>query len=259
MKDASLDDVFCPDGLHFTGELDTYQEEGRSFCDVESGNQEELWSNAFLKPVFLCKDYNGIYPDEDGNIIYSNMDVRTESGQYDGKLYYRFYARYMILLYGLTNYNPEKNTFPPFSEASDINNYWYGEKGFFHAPVVRMNLKKIAGWPKCYDNVLRGYIKNDFYYITRQKDIYEGANVFVCCHGGEPSNPIMDILKDKWFPGLKPYKKDSRFLWYDETNKVVVLHEWHMSTPGVSYEEYYSAVNELQVFLKENSGFFNKK
>ena len=258
MKDASLDDVFCPDGLHFTGGPYSYQIEGKSYCEVETGNEEELWNKAFLKPVFLCKDYYGIYPDEDGNIIYSNMDVRTEAGGCDDQLYYRFYARYMILLYGLTNYRRENNMFPTFSEASDINNYWYGEKGFFHAPVVRMNLKKIVGWQKCYDSVLSGYIKNDLAYITRQKDIYEGANVFICCHGGVPSNPIMELLKNEWFPDLKRYK-DSSFLWYDETKKVVVLHEWHMSAPGVSYEEYYSAVYELQSFLEDNKGFFDKK
>ena len=65
----------------------------------------------------------------------------------------------------------------------------------------------------------------------------------------------MDLLKKKWFPELKRYK-NSDFLWYDDMKKkVVVLHEWHMSAPGISYERYYSAIKELEAFLCENKGF----
>ena len=144
-------------------------------------------------------------------------------------------------------------SFPSIKEARDSNNCWLGDKGFFHAPVVRMNLKKVAGGPKCDDAVLSEYIRNDLAFITRQKDIYEGANVFVCCHGGEASNPIMDLLKKEWFPDLKRYK-NSGFIWYDDVKKVVVLHEWHMSF-RVSYKDFYSAIVELEIFLKENPGF----
>ena len=206
--------------------------------------QDEIWAKAFIKPVFLCKDHNGN----------EAVDEREETGYSNERFYHSFYGKFLMLLYALTNYDSLNQSFPTLEEAWNIDNCWLGEKGYFHAPVVRMNLKKIAGGPKCYDNVLSEYIRNDLAFTTRQKDIYDGANVFVCCHGGEPSNPIMDLLQNEWFPNLKRYR-DSGFIWYDDVKKIIVLHEWHMSVPYVSYEDYYSAIGELEGFLKEQPGF----
>ena len=242
-----LNGHFWWDGLHFTGMPSEphYEADGHSWRVMDGDDkQDEIWAKAFIKPVFLCKDHNG---DE-------TVDEREETGYSNESFYHRFYGKYLMLLYALTNYNPEAKSFPSIDEARDRNKCWLGEKGFFHAPVVRINLKKVAGGPKCDDDVLSEYIRNDLDFITRQKDIYEGANVFVCCHGGEPSNPILDLLKNKWFPNLKRYK-DSGFIWYDDVKNVVVLHEWHMSYHYVSYKDFYSAIGDLEIFLKENPGF----
>lgn len=242
-----LNGHFCWDGLHFTGKPSVPQkgDDGYYWRIMDGdGKQDEIWTKSFIKPVFLCKDHNG---DE-------AVDEREETGYSNESFYHRFYGKYLMLLYALINYDPVTRSFPPIEEAWERDNCWLGEKGFFHAPVVRINLKKVSGSASCSNYELDKYIKNDLEYITRQKDIYEGANVFICCHGGETCNPIMDLLKEKWFPGMKLYN-DSRFLWYDEQKKVVVLHEWHMSAPGVSYEEYYSAVAELHEFLNEYPDF----
>lgn len=257
LSDAPIEDVFNRDGLHFTGEPVSFVSNNHTFCDMTPGNQELLWNNAFLKPVFLTKDYYG----KDGD-SYQNMDIRKESGSKDNCFLHSFYKRYLVLLYGLTNYCPDTNTFPTFEEASCQANYWTGDKGYYHAPVVRMNIKKISGGDECADSMLNLFIAKDKDLLTRQKDIYKGANVFVCCHGGgyDPANhvnenPIMALL-DEWFH-LKPYKQSrfkDRFVWYSETNRVIVLHEWHMSYP-ISCERYYGAVAELKEFLDSNREF----
>ena len=242
-----LNGHFCWDGLHFTGMPSEphYEADGHSWRVMDGDDkQDEIWAKAFIKPVFLCKDHNGN----------EAVDEREETGYSNERFYHSFYGKFLMLLYALTNYDSLNQSFLTLEEAWNIDNCWLGEKGYFHAPVVRMNLKKIAGGPKCYDNVLSEYIRNDLAFITRQKDIYDGANVFVCCHGGEPSNPIMDLLQNEWFPNLKRYR-DSGFIWYDDVKKIIVLHEWHMSVPYVSYEDYYSAIGELEGFLKEQPGF----
>ena len=242
-----LNGHFCWDGLHFTGMPSEphYEADGHSWRVMDGDDkQDEIWAKAFIKPVFLCKDHNGN----------EAVDEREETGYSNERFYHSFYGKFLMLLYALTNYDSLNQSFPTLEEAWNIDNCWLGEKGYFHAPVVRMNLKKIAGGPKCYDNVLSEYIRNDLAFITRQKDIYDGANVFVCCHGGEPSNPIMDLLQNEWFPNLKRYR-DSGFIWYDDVKKISVLHEWHMSVPYGSYEDYYSAIRELEGFLKEQPGF----
>jgi hypothetical protein len=258
MTGVPVNQVFCPDGLHFTGDESEpyYNEDGSSYqVMVEDNKQEELWKNAYLKPVFLCKDYNGIYYDENGILQYSSMDIRTETGSFCEKLYYRFYAKYMILLYGLSNYNPSTNTFPSLEEACIRDNYWKGDKGFFHSPVVRMNLKKIAGGSRCSDWVLNEFKNNDLDFITRQRDIYTGANVFICCHGGYKLNPIWDLMWDKnWFPDMKQYDPEDDCFWFSEKSKVVIISTPHMSA-RVSYKEFYRAIPVFERFLREHKGF----
>ena len=255
MAGVPVEDVFCRDGLHFTGEEDCYVKDGKEYSEMDSGDQEELWKNAYLKPVFLCKDYNGVYSDENRILQYSKMDIRTETGGSREKLYWRFYSKYLILLYGLSNYNPTTNSFPSFEEACIRDNYWKGDNGFFHSPVVRMNLKKIAGGSRCSDWVLNKFKNNDLDFITRQRDIYTGANVFVCCYGGYNLNPIWDLMWDKnWFPDMKQYNPEDDCFWFSEKSKVVIISTPHMSA-RVSYEEFYRSIPIFERFLCEYKGF----
>ena len=256
LKEEEINNLFCWDGLHFTGKPSPphYELDGHVWREMECDNQqEELWKNAFIKPVFLCKDHNGE----------ETVDVRKETGYSNEKFYSYFYKKYLILLYALTNYNPTTNTFPSFEEASDIENFWEGEKGFYHAPVVRINLKKIAGGGSCSDRTLEDYIVNDKAFIDRQREIYKGANVFVCCHGGEKWNPIWDLLSWKendygWFPDLKPYEPSHKYIWYSPSKKVIVIWEYHMSA-GVSPWNYYQAIPYLQQFLEKEKGFLDSR
>ena len=245
-------DVFIPDGLHFTGKpSEPICGEGNIWREMEPDNQEEeIWKNAFFKPVFLCKDCNG-----------SSDDLRYETGYANEKFYGTFYFNYLTLLYGLTNYNPAINEFPTREEACNMNNFWKGDKGFFHAPVVRMNLKKIAGTSSCPDYILRRYIDKDRDLITEQKNIYQGANVFICCCGAQAnSNSIWRLLtsrEDGWFSDLLHYDKDPlQSIWYSKEHRVIVIWAYHMSCPG---EDYYRYIQYLRLFLSEpeNKGFLD--
>jgi hypothetical protein len=253
-EDIRLEDIFCQDGLHYTGKPE--ESHGESWRILDCDNmQETLWNNAFLKPVFLCKDYNSVT--EDGEL--TCMDIREETGYKNDNLYFKFYSKYMILLYGLTNYDVAHNKFPAFEEAIIKENYWLGDNGFFHAPVVRMNLKKIAGGRKCPDWLLDKYIKQDKDLITQQRDIYKGANVFVCCHGGYNWNPIWDLLKEEgygWFPDLKQYDKNDDSFWYSEKDRIAVICTPHMSA-RTSYWSFYKALPLFERFLSEFKGFID--
>lgn len=257
MTDVQIEDVFCQDGLHYTGMPGPPNGTLWRVLDCDD-MQDILWDKAYLKPVFLCKDYNGLT--EDGS--YSCMDIREETGFYYENLYYRFYAKYMILLYGLTNYNVTQNKFPEFEEAKIKENYWLGKNGFFHAPVVRMNIKKIAGSSTCPDWLLNKYKERDKEFLTRQKDIYKGANVFVCCHGGYNFNPIWDLLSCKtknnegWFPDLKQYDEQDDSFWYSEKHRIVVICTPHMSARK-SYWSFYKALPLFEKFLSEFKGFLD--
>ena len=247
MAGVSVEDAFVRDGLHFTGNETEKVSNGENTWRkmVPDGKQEDLWERAYLKPIFLCKDCNG----------YSE-DLRLETGYANVKFYGRFYSNYLSLLYGLTNYNPVTKEFPAREVACDIDNFWEGEKGFFHAPVVRMNLKKIMGASKCPNHILKHYIDKDKQFITEQKDIYKGANVFICCNGSLYNNPIWKLLsdpKDGWFRDLEHYDKDqSQSIWYSKSHRVIVLWAYHMSCPG---EDYYKYIPSLRQFLCEFEGF----
>lgn len=245
MDKYSIESLFCPDGLHFTGNFSPFS--GKLDCDDK---QEYLWKKAFLKPIFLCKDYNGL-----SNGVYEGMDIREETGYYNEKLYYHFYAKYMILLYGITNYDKNRKKFPSFEEAIIKENYWLGDNGFFHAPVVRMNIKKIAGGPKCPDWLLQKYKERDKEYLTRQKHIYKDANVFICCHSGEVLNPIWDLLwEPEWFPDMSQYDSNNDSFWYSPSKKVVIICTPHMSA-RVAYWEFYKSIPVFEQFLDKNIGF----
>lgn len=251
-----LNGHFCWDGLHFTGmpseRIDG--KDGHSYRIMNGDNkQEEIWKNAFIKPLFLCKDYNG---DE-------SVDVREETGYSDEKLYWRFFKKYLILLYALTNFNQKTQSFPSYEECCIKENYWLGDKGFFHAPVVRMNLKKVAGGSSCPDSLLQKYVNNDYQYITRQIDLYD-ANVFVCCHSGEVLNPIWDLmwwnkdLKQGLFKEeLRQFDKTDYSFWYSEEQKKVILSVPHMSKI-VDAWEFYRPIPIFERFLREREGFFNR-
>ena len=248
----TVDNMMCYDGLHYTGIEDNSQ----GYWKMKPDNkEEELWKTAKIRPLFLTKDHN--LQGDDGGV-----DVREETGLRNDtdNVYYPFYAKYLMLLYGITKINPENGFYPTLEEAKNSGNYL---ANFYKVPVVRMNLKKIAGESSCSNDILQDYIENDIDLIRRQIALYQ-PNVIVCCHGAgyaprwhkpdNGENPIMTMLKDL-YPDMQSVKFkefESYNLYYSETSNVVIIHEWHPSKPDISYEDYYSVIPELAKFLQEN-------
>lgn len=236
------DPLFCFDGLHLVGK--NRKDSGAWVMDESDcpGKNERIWNDAKVRCLFLTKDHN-LCGDEEG------VDIRTETG-YDNStdgLYHQFYARYLILLYGLCHINLLSGEYPSFEVASNQDIYW---DNFMEAPVVRINTKKIAGFAQCPEPLLREYIEKDKGWLKRQIGLY-GANIIVVCDGTEDDNPMLDLVKDI-FPDLKNTVLDGKedpWVMYSAKDKVAVIWEWHMSA-RIAYADYYDAVRHLSDAIK---------
>jgi hypothetical protein len=250
ISEQKVEDLFCKDGLHHVGKAD----KSSGAWSILSNSQEiQLWNDSFIRPVFLTKDYNhqGDFEGVD-NRFETGLDNRSNRSD---KIYFRFYLKYLTLLFGLHHINRDTWEYPTCDEARRLCLKFFQES----APVVRINLKKIAGESRCSDSTLRSYISEDKQFIKRQLEIYN-YNLIVCCHGGERVtecewlNPIMHFIKFDICDGdLQEYKfgNEPIFLYYSKSKRIIVLHEWHMSH-SVSCEDYYQAVSQVARFLSLN-------
>ena len=194
-------DLFCPDGLHRTG----YPSKESGCWQMVSDEQaENRWMNSKIRCLFLTKDHN-LQGDQEG------VDVRCETGKdnTNDRVFYRFYARYLMLLYGLTRINLTTFTYPSLDEAKNPSNYLCH---FYKTPVVCVNVKKIGGESTCSQKTLSSYLTKDKDKIIKQLHIYD-ANVIIVCQG-EPWNPsrnqndlchILDLVYEM-YPDLRPWK-----------------------------------------------------
>lgn len=241
-KEYDNDPLFCYDGLHLVGEASKATgawEMDESACP---GKNEKVWNDAKVRCLFLTKDHN-LGGDEEG------VDFRRETG-YDNAtdgLYHQFYARYLMLLYGLCHIDPATGDFPSFEEASNQDTYW---DFFMEAPVVRINAKKIAGYASCPEPMLREYIERDKARLKEQIGLYD-ANIIVVCDGAEVDNPMLGLMKEM-HPDLKNTileGKEDPWVMYSAKDKVVVIWEWHMSA-RIAYADYYDAVRHLSEAIR---------
>ena len=236
--------LFCYDGLHLVGKAS--KDSGAWEMDESDypGKNEQVWNNSKVRCLFLTKDFN-LNGDDEG------VDIRKETG-YDNStdgLYHHFYSRHLMLLYGLCHIDLKTGEYPPFEEASNQDVYW---DYFMEAPVVRINVKKIAGGPKCSKSLLREYIKKDKDRLKNQIDLYN-ANVIVVCNGAETDNPILELVKEM-HPDLRNIVLEGKgdpWVMYSAKDRVAVIWEWHMSQ-SVAYADYYDAVRHLSEAISSN-------
>lgn len=253
-------DLFCPDGLHHTGQ--PLKDKEHWIVD-ENGKEEELWKASSIRCLFLTKDHN-LQGNEEG------VDVRCETG-YDntnGKVYSSFYGKYLMLLYGLMHIDTSTFDYPQLNVAKEVNNFF----NYFHsAPVVRINVKKIAGGSSCSNNTLAKAMAQDIELCKKQICIYD-ANVIVVCNGNgwdinadhSVCNHMLDMIY-QLYPDLKPWhsgceKNNDTWIYYSEKSQVIVIHEYHMSARK-SYEEYYTPTKMVADFFKAHPEYLrnNKK
>lgn len=250
--EQSVYNLFCYDGLHVTGEA---EKTGGYWNMNPDYRQDKLWYEQIIKPLFITKDYN-LGGGSRG------IDTRYDTGldNTTDNVYYRFYARYLMLLYGITHITCD-GEYPSLEEASNPKCYL---DNFYHdAAVVRINAKKIAGGTQCSKLDLLNFVSHDKEFILRQIDLYN-PNVVVCCdvsgydESNEGSNPILHLLlKEKYFDAepIKYEGEDYQFIYYSQKYNVVIIHEWHVSN-RISYFNYYKAIPQLARLIKEKHLFF---
>lgn len=239
-----VSDLFCPDGLHLTGDP---MKTDNNVWTVNPDNQEErLWNQSKFRCVFLSKDYNS---GDEGE----GMNLREETGRDNkasGITLNQFHKSYFMMYYGFMNCDCD-GTYPPIEEALDqkrVSSY------FYHHPVVRINVKKISGKSRCEDSQLKKAIERDSKLISQQIDLYN-PNIIICLNGEEKS-PIMHFLMEKYPDAMKIQYPDEefQFIYYSKRSKVIIIHEYHPSCLEGGEERKYIGVRQLARFLKENPG-----
>lgn len=249
LEGESVKDLFCPDGLHYIGNPNL---ESGNWLMKGDGREEQNWLESKFRILFLTKDYNA-HDDGEG------IDLRLETGlnnkyKNEKRLYYSFYGKYFMLFRSLIDL--QNQGILKFSRDG-IENADY----FWHYPVVRLNVKKIAGKSSCPNATVKKYIDEDFEKIQEQLNIYD-ANILVCCNGSnwDPaasySNPMMSML-NKIYPDLKKCGENG-YLYYSVKKRVIVIHEWHMAAI-VSYQHYFERIKGIDNFINENPNFLTTR
>jgi len=245
--------LFCKDGLHYSGIAS--KEDGYWNMDYPDGKEELNWFGSPIRCLFLTKDHN-LQGDKQG------VDVREETGYNNDTdtVYYQFYARYLQLLYGLMHIDINTFAYPSLEECQNTDTYL----GYFHkAPVVRINTKKIAGGSSCNVATLAKYLNRDAEQIKKQIAIYNANIIVVCqdCMWDLTSNHdnicyIMDLINQQ-YPDMKKWREDNGFIYYSDSTKTIILHEWHVGA-RVSYQDFYEGVRYVSEFLKEHPNYLRK-
>lgn len=254
-------ELFCYDGLHYLGKA------VKDPCwriAPTAGLAERKWDSSPIRCLFLTKDHNLQGEDE-------GVDFREESGLDNGsdKMYWQFYMRYTMLLYGLYHYDPVVGKCPSLDEVQDRDMLL--EAFQQEIPVVRMNTKKIAGGSSLDKGDLFSHIQRDRDLINEQMDLYD-ANVFVVCDGSEfgsldnlreepRMNPIMALMLER-YTDLRLYKYAGpakeygsySFIFFSQGHHVIVIWEYHPSH-RVSYKEYYAPLSHFEDFMGHHPGF----
>ena len=237
-----VSDLFCPDGLHLTG--DPIKTDNNVWTVNPDNQEERLWNQSKFRCVFLSKDYNS---GDEGE----GMNLREETGRDNkasGITLNQFHKSYFMMYYGYMNCDCD-GTYPPIEEALDqekVSSY------FYHHPVVRINVKKISGKSRCEDSQLKKAIERDRKFISQQIDLYN-PNIIICLNGEEKS-PIMQFLLEKYPDAVKIQYPDEefQFIYYSKRSRVIIIHEYHPSYLEGGEERKYIGVRQLARFLKEN-------
>lgn len=233
----------CPDGLLNRGVI-KYE---NGCWKRKSGNEEVLWINAKIRPLFLCKDPNETEP----------WDMRKETGRKNGsgkpQIANSFYKNIMRWLYGINHI--ANGAYPQFEDLKDdvILNY-YDE-----SPIMRINVKKGLG-KGC---VGQAKIKEacDMYGdLLKEQILLHKPNIIFCCNGTDAKkNPMMNLLKEvyKDLRGMpSPYKKGEIWLYYND--EVLIVHTYHPSAPISHIDMYNDMMHEIIFFIQYHHDIYKK-
>ena len=251
---------FAPDGImykgEFKGEIKRFNN-GHSIFRwkrEESGKENEMWSNAPLRILYLTKDQN-VY----GDVAW---DVRSESFRYRDEQYKpeemwldsqnTFFRNLVYSLYGIMNTTADSSMkYDGFTNEKALK---FADKQIF----ARINCKKEVGSDRCYDSDLIRAIENDKKFLEQQI-INLDADIFVCCGYSKfiekSGNRMLNLLNEIGYhfePAID--KKPDEWVYYDKSCDKLAINSYHLSYLQFDYNGMISAYSE---FLKKHPTFTN--
>ena len=241
------DVYFTPDGIMFRGPL---YFDGKNWRHEIGGNENELWSNAPLRILFLTKDQNGGEDHSDYWDVRGDAYHHPESEAEENRLYsrYAFNNNIVKMLYGIVTATPQ----------SMVNYQDIDEKDAVIVsdtfPYARINCKKETGGPQCPDDILLPAMREFSAFLEKQIANFD-ADIFICCGSSKNGNKILDFLNEHGY-NFKYINDDSYSIYYDNVKNKIAIDSWHLSN---HYEERQTIYEDVVVpyykFLQAHPDF----
>ncbi|MDR0414187.1 MAG: hypothetical protein LBH84_02060 [Prevotellaceae bacterium] len=219
---------FCEDGLMYRG---SYWEDN-GYSGFAPGAEEELWTNAPKRILFLLKDAN------------SNPDCDIREFYMAGNLLFNRSLAYWF--YGLLAFD-EKNDAPDYHSITKDQAF----DTFHKKPFAIVNCKKESGTSTIATEILQQHIDSYTHFIKEEIDIL--APDIIVCGGG--SSRLKNFVAEKIYPDLKPVNS---WIFFDEGNNKVVIDSYHPSyyqIEGGAETIYKDMMNAYKEFLEKYPDF----
>ena len=182
---------FAPDGIMNKGEFFSPDENGviwRERSDSEGSKENDLWSNAPLRVLFLTKDEN-LYDD---SIVAWDVSRETFHAKNSNVKDYKisssfFYRNEANILYGILH--TSIGNMMGFEEFSVNDVVKFSDEQIF----ARINCKKEGGQNTVTNSELYEVIDKDHNLLEEQILNFD-ADIFLCCGSQSDGNPTLDLL-----------------------------------------------------------------
>lgn len=246
-----LSTLFAEDGIMNKGKM--YKKD--DIIWRESGNENEMWSKAPIRILFLTKDENAdIAWDVRSETFYAKgLELPITDYQVSSSF---FYQNEVCLLYGLLKSNLE-NGYQEFNDFTWEDALRFSDEQIF----ARINLKKEIGGGKLDNKDLQEAINKYFDYIKKQIVLLD-ADVFICC-GSQSDNNILlntlyDIYKDE-FKYVDYGTGKGTAAHYNEKRNKLAIDAYHLAYGrngglGARYVEIVGAYFDFIKYLKTTKG-----
>ena len=243
---------FAPDGIMNKGEFSAPDKNGviwRERSNSEGTKENDLWSNAPLRVLFLTKDEN-LYDD---SIVAWDVSRETFHAKSSKIEEYKasssfFYKNEANILYGLLHTSP--TSMMGFEEFAVNDAVRFSDEQIF----ARINCKKEGGQDTVTNSELYDTINKDYYFLKDQVLNFD-ADIFLCCGTQNDENPTLDFLYDIYkneFVKCDYGTNKSTAVHYNEKRNKLALDIYHLafSHSGGEKARYYEAIGAYYSFIK---------
>lgn len=239
-KDVDL----TPDGIMYRGDLVNLNGKWIHNPSEDGKIENELWTNAPIRILYLTKDQNGEYWDLRIDTYHRPGSEKDEYIMDRSSAFNRNIARSLFGLCELL-FNGKFVRYEEIDENEVV-------KVTDTFPFARINCKKEAGGPRCDGSKLKRYLKDD-YDLLKEQVLNLDADVFVCCARGK--DLIMDCL-NSIYEGK--FIKLSEYIWYNEEDNKLAIDTYHPGNRGSAKETYEDCIMlPCYEFLTTHPEFIN--